>query len=173
MDAITRSEAAPGAHSAEGTDEFEPGTAQLPVSGRYTPKEYFPEAATWTEAELRDHLEYAAAYERRTGYPYPRPWRSPEDRQGWRVVARGRGVGAPRPLIRVEVDLDRAQSEWVAAAAARAGVDYSTYIKTLVDADRAAAAPDTGSRTPPEAPAHWSTAEPGRRRDDLVNGADG
>ena len=69
--------------------------------------------------------------------PEPQPRRSREDRRGWRVVDRGRGVGAPPPLITVEVALDAAQSEWVEAAAARAGLDYEHYIKSLIDAARA------------------------------------
>jgi hypothetical protein len=68
----------------------------------------------------------------------PQPWRSPEDRRGWRVAGRGRGVGAPPPTITVEVALDAAQSEWVETAAERAGVDYESYIKSLIDAARAA-----------------------------------
>jgi hypothetical protein len=70
--------------------------------------------------------------------PEPQPWRSREDRRGWRVIGRGRGVGAPPPLITVEVALDAAQSQWVEAAAERAGLDYESYIKSLIDAARAA-----------------------------------
>jgi hypothetical protein len=77
--------------------------------------------------------------------PEQQPWRSSEDRQGWHVIARGRGVGAPLPLIRVEVALDRAQSDWVAAAATRAGVDYATFIKSLIDDAHGRAAATDGA----------------------------
>ncbi len=78
----------------------------------------------------------------------PRPWLTPEDRLGWRTVARGRGVGASPPLITVEVRLDAEQSAWVNEAAKRAGVDYEEYIKQLLDHVRRAASPPSseGSR---------------------------
>jgi hypothetical protein len=48
-------------------------------------------------------------------------------------VARGRGVPQPVPLVSVEVDFDRAQSEWLTAAAERTGLDYVALVKKLVD----------------------------------------
>ncbi|HEV8639171.1 MAG TPA: hypothetical protein VG370_33610 [Chloroflexota bacterium] len=71
--------------------------------------------------------------------PEPQPWRTPEDAEGWTVVARGRGKGK-MPLISVEVDLDRPQSEWVRREAKRTGLGYTEVVKRLVEEARRAGA---------------------------------
>jgi hypothetical protein len=66
----------------------------------------------------------------------PRPWRTPEDARGWRVLARGRGGPQPPPLVAVEVEFDQAQSEWLRREAERTGLDYPDLVVRLVDAAR-------------------------------------
>lgn len=68
----------------------------------------------------------------------PEPWRGPEDRKGWRTVGRGRGVPQPAPLVSVEVDFDRAQSDWLTAECDRTGLDCVALVKKLVENARAA-----------------------------------
>jgi hypothetical protein len=63
------------------------------------------------------------------------PWRSPEDAEGWTRIHRGPGMGE-MPLISVEVDLDRAQSEWLRAEAERTGLDYVTLVARLIEEAR-------------------------------------
>jgi hypothetical protein len=63
----------------------------------------------------------------------PQPWRTPEDRKGWRPVPRVRRGSAGPPLVSVEVDFDQAQSEWLAAEADRTGLNYVALVKKLVD----------------------------------------
>ncbi|MBI2941788.1 MAG: hypothetical protein HYY04_15260 [Chloroflexi bacterium] len=55
----------------------------------------------------------------------------------WRTVGRGRGVPQPPPLVSVEVDFDREQSDWLTAETDRTGLDYVALIKKLVDDARA------------------------------------
>lgn len=78
----------------------------------------------------------SAATERVSRTEEPQPWRSPEDRQGWHPVPRVRR-GEGQPLVSVEVDFDRAQSDWLAAEARRTGLDYVALVKKLVDDARA------------------------------------
>ena len=68
----------------------------------------------------------------------PQPWNSPEDAKGWRVVARGSGRPGPMPKIRLVVDLDDAQSDWLRREAARTGSDYIAVVKQLIDEKLAA-----------------------------------
>lgn len=63
----------------------------------------------------------------------------PEDAEGWRVVARGRGKGK-MPRIGVEVHFDDAQSAWLRAEAERRGLAYTEVVKRLVDEARAKSA---------------------------------
>src|SRR5204863_4715163 len=75
--------------------------------------------------------------------PEPQPWRTEDDATGWTVVARGRRVPSGRgkmPLISVEVDLDRPQSEWVRRQAKRTGLGYTEVVKRLVEEARRAEA---------------------------------
>lgn len=72
-----------------------------------------------------------------TERPDPQPWRSPEDRKGWRTLPRPRRGAGELPLIGVEVEFDRAQSEWLRREAARTGLDYVELVRRLVDEVRA------------------------------------
>lgn len=128
-----------------------PAATELPVSGRYAPAEYFPEAAGWPAAQLRRHLEYATDYERRTGLPFPRPWRTPEDARGWRVAARGRDWPAlPEADVELAVPLSPDDYVWVARRAAAARLRPSAFVARLVAAARSEDAGDgRGNGTPP------------------------
>ena len=68
----------------------------------------------------------------------PQPWRSATDAEGWRRVPRTSGA-TERPLISVQIVLDTEQSDWLRAAARRAGVGYVQFIKELIERTRAAA----------------------------------
>ena len=70
----------------------------------------------------------------------PQPLHSPEDAKGWRIVARGNRKGAPPPLIRVVVDLDAEQSEWLRQEARRTGLDYVALVERLIDEKRTGSA---------------------------------
>ena len=114
-----------------------PAAVELPISGRYAPAEYFPEAADWSDAQVRRHLEEAAAYERRTGEPFPRPWRTAEDTRGWRVAARGRDWPTrPETDVHLAAVLTADDYVWVARRAAAAGLRPSAFVARLVAAAR-------------------------------------
>lgn len=65
------------------------------------------------------------------------PWHTPEDATGWTRIHRGPGSGE-LPLIGVEVDLDRAESEWLRREAERTGLTYTEIVKRLVEEARRA-----------------------------------
>src|SRR4051812_45504337 len=67
----------------------------------------------------------------------PEPPDDGEDRTRWRIVGRGRGVPQPPPLVSVEVDFDRGQSDWLTEEAGRTGLDYVSLLQKLVDDARA------------------------------------
>ena len=73
---------------------------------------------------------------RPTNEDEPRPWLSPEDAKGWRVVARGSGRPGKMPKIRVVVDLDDDQSAWLRHESERTGTDYISLVKRLIDEKR-------------------------------------
>ena len=79
----------------------------------------------------------SATTEPRTRRPDPEPPRAGEDRKRWRTLGRGSGVPKGPPLVGVEVDFDRAQSDWLNTEAARTGLDYVALVKKLVDDARA------------------------------------
>ena len=73
----------------------------------------------------------------RTPRSEQQPWRTPEDAAGWTRIHRGPAKGK-MPLIGVEIDLDRPQSEWVRREAQRTGLDYTEVVKRLVERARLA-----------------------------------
>jgi hypothetical protein len=77
--------------------------------------------------------------DRRTTTDEPQPWRTPEDRKGWHSVPRTRRNGqVSPPLVSVEVDFNREQSDWLSAECDRTGLNYVTLVKKLVEDARAA-----------------------------------
>ena len=67
----------------------------------------------------------------------PEPPDDGDDRTRWRTIGRGRGVLQLPPLVSVEVDFDRAQSDWLTEETGRTGLDYISVLKKLVDDARA------------------------------------
>lgn len=65
------------------------------------------------------------------------PWRTPEDARSWTRIHRGPAHGE-LPLIGVELDLDRAESEWLRREAQRTGLEYTEIVKRLVEDARRA-----------------------------------
>ncbi len=64
-----------------------------------------------------------------------KPWRTAEDAVGWTRIYRGPGQGE-MPLIGVEVDLERAESEWLRGEAERTGLGYPEIVRRLVEEAR-------------------------------------
>ena len=62
------------------------------------------------------------------------PFRSLE--HGWRPLERHGRRGGPRVQTSLEIVLDPERSAWVLQQAARAGVDFESYVKSLIDAAR-------------------------------------
>ena len=69
--------------------------------------------------------------------PEQQPWLTGDDLKGWTRIHRGPAKGK-MPLISVEIDLDRPQSEWVRSEAKRTGLDYTEVVKGLVEQARQA-----------------------------------
>ena len=67
----------------------------------------------------------------------PEPPTDAEDRANWRLVGRGRGIPQAPPLVSIQADFDRAQSEWLTEESRRTGLDYVSLLKKLVDGARA------------------------------------
>jgi hypothetical protein len=88
------------------------------------------------------------------------PWRTPEDAAGWTRIHRGPGAGE-LPLIGVEVDLDRPESEWLRREAERTGLGYTEIVKRLVEEARRA---DERREARAKKRAGWPTTRPLRRR---------
>jgi hypothetical protein len=59
---------------------------------------------------------------------------------GWRVVGRGQRSPGVRVRTRLELSLDPEQSDWLNVASERAGLTAEAFVKTLLDAARAAEA---------------------------------
>ena len=59
-------------------------------------------------------------------------------RSGWHPVARPPRGRARRAQTCVEIVLDPERSAWVLEQAARAGLDFETYVYSLIDAARTA-----------------------------------
>ena len=97
---------------------------------------------TDTSGTRPDHLP-------RPPQPEQRPWDSVEDTKGWTRIYRGRGKGK-MPLISVQVDFDRAQSEWLRAESARTGFDYATLVGRLIEAARSTSSGRLAEKTPDE-----------------------
>ena len=66
----------------------------------------------------------------------PQPPSESEDRTRWRTVGRGRGIPQPPPLVSVQADFDRPQSDWLTEECRRTGLDYVSLVKKLVDEAR-------------------------------------
>jgi hypothetical protein len=72
--------------------------------------------------------------------PRLQPWTKPEDRQGWELVARGRGRrNAPPVKTAIMLSLDREQADWLEDTAAAAGLSPEDYLLRLLDDTRQAA----------------------------------
>ena len=66
----------------------------------------------------------------------PEPQGDDEDISQWKLVGRGTGVRQGPPLIGLELDLDREQSDWLRAESKRTGLDYFQVVKKLIDEAR-------------------------------------
>ena len=70
---------------------------------------------------------------------FPRPWTKPEDREGWEVVARGRGRKDRPPVgTAIIVSLNREQATWVREQAVAAGVSMEQFVTRLIEQTRSA-----------------------------------
>jgi hypothetical protein len=69
--------------------------------------------------------------------PEQQPWLTEDDAKGWTRIHRGPATGK-MPLIGVELDFDRPQSEWVRREAERTGLEYTEVVRRLVEQARQA-----------------------------------
>ena len=77
-----------------------------------------------------------SATTRSVGQTDPEPTNEPGERAHWRLLGKGAGIQQPTPLVSVEVDFDRAQSDWLTSEASRTGLNYVALLKKLVDEAR-------------------------------------
>ncbi|MGH2354264.1 MAG: hypothetical protein ACRDJN_21880 [Chloroflexota bacterium] len=69
--------------------------------------------------------------------PWPTPWTTPEDREGWEVVARGEGRHDLPPVrTSIIISMDPDQADWVEDAAAAAGLAPEEFVLRLINEAR-------------------------------------